>query len=237
MDIQEDTIVGELVAKDYRTAAVFKKHGIDFCCNGNRTLNDASIAKVEISDLLSDLKIVIATKSTNAIDFQTWPLDLLADYIEKTHHRFVESKITEIKPYLSKIVKVHGQKHPELAKVQELFLESAGELTAHMKKEELILFPFIRKMVQARINNANLPEPMFGTVKNPIETMMQEHTNEGQRFAEISKITNNYMPPADGCGTYKVTFALLKEFEDDLHTHIHLENNILFTKAIEMEKA
>lgn len=237
MDIQEDTIVGELVAKDYRTAAVFKKHGIDFCCNGNRTLNDASIAKVEISDLLSDLNIVIATKSTNAIDFQTWPLDLLADYIEKTHHRFVESKITEIKPYLSKIVKVHGQKHPELAKVQELFLASAGELTAHMKKEELILFPFIRKMVQARINNANLPEPMFGTVKNPIETMMQEHTNEGQRFAEISKITNNYMPPADGCGTYKVTFALLKEFEDDLHTHIHLENNILFTKAIEMEKA
>lgn len=237
MDIQENTIVGELVAKDYRTAAVFKKHGIDFCCNGNRTLNDASVKKVSVNELVTDLENVIKTTGESAIDFQSWPLDLLADYIEKTHHRFVEAKITEIKPYLSKIVKVHGQTHPELLKVQDLFLASAGELTAHMRKEELILFPFIRKMVQAKLQNESVLTPMFGTVQNPIEAMMREHTNEGERFAEISELTNMYAPPADACGTYKVTFALLKEFEDDLHKHIHLENNILFTKAIEMEKA
>lgn len=237
MDIQENTIVGELVAKDYRTAAVFKKHGIDFCCNGNRTLNDASVKKVSVNELVTDLENVIKTTGESAIDFQSWPLDLLADYIEKTHHRFVEAKITEIKPYLSKIVKVHGQTHPELLKVQDLFLASAGELTAHMRKEELILFPFIRKMVQAKLQNESVLTPLFGTVQNPIEAMMREHTNEGERFAEISELTNMYAPPADACGTYKVTFALLKEFEDDLHKHIHLENNILFTKAIEMEKA
>lgn len=237
MDIQENTIVGELVAKDYRTAAVFKKHGIDFCCNGNRTLNDASVKKVSVNELVTDLENVVKTTGESAIDFQSWPLDLLADYIEKTHHRFVEAKITEIKPYLSKIVKVHGQTHPELLKVQDLFLASAGELTAHMRKEELILFPFIRKMVQAKLQNESVLTPMFGTVQNPIEAMMREHTNEGERFAEISELTNMYAPPADACGTYKVTFALLKEFEDDLHKHIHLENNILFTKAIEMEKA
>ena len=237
MDIQENTIVGELVAKDYRTAAVFKKHGIDFYCNGNRTLNDASVKKVSVNELVTDLENVIKTTGESAIDFQSWPLDLLADYIEKTHHRFVEAKITEIKPYLSKIVKVHGQTHPELLKVQDLFLASAGELTAHMRKEELILFPFIRKMVQAKLQNESVLTPMFGTVQNPIEAMMREHTNEGERFAEISELTNMYAPPADACGTYKVTFALLKEFEDDLHKHIHLENNILFTKAIEMEKA
>ncbi len=237
MDIQENTIVGELVAKDYRTAAVFKKHGIDFCCNGNRTLNDASVKKVSVNELVTDLENVVKTTGESAIDFQSWPLDLLADYIEKTHHRFVEAKITEIKPYLSKIVKVHGQTHPELLKVQDLFLASAGELTAHMRKEELILFPFIRKMVQAKLQNESVLTPLFGTVQNPIEAMMREHTNEGERFAEISELTNMYAPPADACGTYKVTFALLKEFEDDLHKHIHLENNILFTKAIEMEKA
>ena len=195
------------------------------------------MTKVPINELVTDLENVVKTTGESAIDFQSWPLDLLADYIEKTHHRFVEAKITEIKPYLSKIVKVHGQTHPELLKVQDLFLASAGELTAHMRKEELILFPFIRKMVQAKLQNESVLTPMFGTVQNPIEAMMREHTNEGERFAEISELTNMYAPPADACGTYKVTFALLKEFEDDLHKHIHLENNILFTKAIEMEKA
>ncbi len=236
MDIQEDTIIGELVANDYRAASVFKKHGIDFCCNGNRTISDASSAKVSVAQLMDELNGITTKVSEDNVDYKSWPLDLLADYIEKKHHRYAEAKITEIKPYLNKIVKVHGQKHPELLKVEELFLASAGELTAHMKKEELMLFPFIRKMVSAKMNNEPVPTPMFGSVRNPIEMMMKEHTTEGERFVEIAELTYNYTPPADGCNTYKVTFALLQEFEEDLHKHIHLENNILFAKAIEMEK-
>ena len=236
MDIQENTIIGELVANDYRAASIFKKHGIDFCCNGNRTLSDASSAKVSVAQLMDELNGITTNASEDNVDYKAWPLDLLADYIEKKHHRYAEAKITEIKPYLDKIVKVHGQRHPELLKVQELFMDSAGELTAHMKKEELMLFPFIRKMVSAKMNNEPVPTPMFGTVRNPIEMMMKDHTVEGERFVEIAELTDNYTPPEDACNTYKVTFALLQEFEEDLHKHIHLENNILFTKAIEMEQ-
>lgn len=236
MDIQENTIIGELVANDYRAASVFKKHGIDFCCNGNRTLSDASSAKVSVEQLMDELNGITTKTTDDNVDYKSWPLDLLADYIEKKHHRYAEAKITEIKPYLNKIVKVHGERHPELRKVEELFLASAGELTTHMKKEELMLFPFIRKMVNAKMNNEPIPTPMFGSVRNPIETMMKEHTTEGERFVDIAALTDNYTPPSDACNTYKVTFALLKEFEEDLHKHIHLENNILFSKAIEMEK-
>lgn len=153
----------------------------------------------------------------------------------KKHHRFVETKIQEILPYLDKITRVHGGHHPELEEVNQLFKESAGELTKHMKKEELILFPFIRKMVKAQQSGEAAQAP-FGTVQNPISAMMQEHDTEGERFRQIAELTHNYTTPEDGCNTYNVTLSLLKEFEEDLHLHIHLENNILFPKAIALEK-
>ena len=118
-----------------------------------------------------------------------------------------------------------------------MFTASAGELAAHMKKEELILFPFIKKMVKAQIDKGAILAPQFGTVENPIAMMMQEHDNEGERFRQIAELTNNYNPPADACNTYRVTFAMLDEFEKDLHLHIHLENNILFPEAAKLEKA
>ncbi len=131
---------------------------------------------------------------------------------------------------------MHGGRHPELAEVAQLFNQTAGELTVHMKKEEFILFPFIRKMVTQKAAGEPLSAPPFGTVQNPIAMMHQEHDAEGERFQKIASLTNNYTVPADACNTYSVTFAMLKEFENDLHLHIHLENNILFPKAIEMEK-
>ena len=188
--MKENQIIGELVARDYRTASVFKKYSID----------------------------------------------LLADYIEKKHHRYVQDKTLEIQPYLDKICKVHGERHPELLEIKEEFNASAGELAAHMKKEELILFPFIRKMTKAKLENTKVDAAHFGTVKNPIQMMMNEHTVEGNRFRKIEELSNNYTPPLDACNTYRVSFALLKEFEQDLHLHIHLENNILFPRAIEIEK-
>lgn len=154
MNITDKSIIGELVANDYRTASVFKKYNLDFCCQGNRTIQDACDKKnIDSKNVLEDLVSVIQSKSESSADFKSWPLDLLADYIEKKHHRYVEAKTQEIKPYLDKICKVHGTHHPELFEIQEHFNASAGELAMHMKKEELVLFPFVRKLVQAKQRN------------------------------------------------------------------------------------
>ena len=237
MNIQENQIIGELVAKDYRTASVFKKYGIDFCCQGNRTIDEACQKKnIDSKSVVNDLDAIIQAQGENTTDYKSWPLDLLADYIEKKHHRYVVEKTAEILPYLDKICRVHGERHPELFEINEHFNKTAGELAMHMKKEELILFPFVRKLAQAKQEGSNVVAPPFGTVQNPIEAMMQEHTNEGDRFRKIEELSNNYTPPQDACNTYGVTLGLLKEFEQDLHLHIHLENNILFPKAIELEQ-
>jgi len=237
MSITKETIIGELVANDYRAASVFKKYKLDFCCQGNRTIGEAcELKSVDANALVSDLIATTQNVEAGAIDFQTWPLDLLADYIQKKHHRYVEEKSLDIKPYLDKICRVRVQHHPELLEIGEDFTATAGELAMHMKKEELILFPFIKKMEKAKQEGTGLEMPPFGSVQNPIDMMMHEHTTEGERFRKIEELTNNYNPPAEACNTYRVTFALLKEFEADLHLHIHLENNILFPKAIEMEK-
>ena len=237
MTIQEDQIIGELVANDYRTASVFKKYNIDFCCQGNRTINDACEAKeIDGKLVVADLNALVQSQEAGSIDYQSWPLDLLAEYIEKKHHRYVEEKTQEIKPYLEKICRVHGGRHPELLEINEHFNATAAELAMHMKKEELMVFPFIKKMVKAKEEGTKVAAPNFESIQFPIQAMMDEHTNEGDRFRLIEALSDNYTPPADGCNTYRVTFALLKEFEQDLHLHIHLENNILFPKAIELEK-
>ena len=237
METLERTTIGEYVAKDFRTAAVFSKYGIDFCCKGNRTIDEACEKKdVDTNTIMDEINTVLATKNDNSIDFKSWPFDLLADYIEKTHHRYVEEKTNVILPFLAKLCKVHGASHPELFEINQLFIGCAGELAQHMKKEELILFPFIKKMVKASLTDELIEQPHFGTVENPIAMMMHEHDAEGERFRKIALLTNDYTPPADACNTYRVTFAMLAEFEEDLHKHIHLENNILFPAAAVLEK-
>ncbi len=236
MNISKETTIGDIVAQDYRTASVFKNNGIDFCCNGNRTIAEAcSKENMDIDTLVESLNGAMSKKNDTTVDFNSWPLDLLADYIEKKHHRYVETKIKEITPFLEKIIKVHGERHPELSQIGDLFKACGGELAAHMKKEELVLFPYIRKLVKAKAENTIIKAP-FGTVQNPIKMMMHDHDIEGERFRKIATLTHNYMPPADACTTYQVTFSMLKEFEDDLHLHIHLENNILFPKSITLEE-
>jgi regulator of cell morphogenesis and NO signaling len=240
MDNNKKVTIGAIVATDYRTADVFRKYGIDFCCNGNRSIDDAcKEGNLDATLIENDLQALTVSGGSqeSAIDFKSWPFDLLADYIEKKHHRYVATQIPVLQAYLLKITSVHGGRHPELQEIKELFDGSAEELTAHMKKEEMLLFPFIRKMVTTKHDNLNSLEAPFGTVQNPIRMMMHEHDTEGVRFRKIAALTNNYQVPADGCNTYLVTYKLLKEFEEDLHLHIHLENNILFPKAIEMEQA
>lgn len=231
------TPIGEIVAQDFRTAALFSKLGIDFCCKGNRTLEEVSQKNdLDLHTVSAQINEILEAKGNSNINFKAWPLDLLADYVEKTHHRYIEEKTPVIQTFLAKISKVHGSNHPELLEVEKLFTESAQNLAAHMKKEELILFPFIRKMMQSQLTNQPLVKPQFGSVDNPIEMMKHEHDVEGGNFRELFRLTNGYTPPNDACSTYRTAFLMLQEFEQDLHTHIHLENNILFLRAQELEK-
>lgn len=237
MDINSQSIVGKIVAENYKAASIFKKYSIDFCCNGNRTIADACSKKqIDENRLIDELSRVINKKDAGDIDVKTFPLDLLTDYIEKTHHRYVEKKIPEITPFLQKVVRVHGGNHPELVEVEQLFFDSARDLSAHLKKEELMLFPYIRLLVKAQLSNGKRPQTGLGSAATYIGQMEHEHTSEGERFRRISELTDNYTPPEDACNTYRVTLSLLKEFEEDLHRHIHLENNILFPRSIELEQ-
>ncbi|MFD1629401.1 iron-sulfur cluster repair di-iron protein [Pseudopedobacter beijingensis] len=236
MTLSKEQTIGEVVAQDFRTAPVFEKYGLDFCCGGNQSIESACDASgVDVESLLTALKQIEGENKSN-IDYNAWPIDLLADYIEKTHHRYVSQQIPLLKAYLEKISNVHGDRHPELLEIKMLFDECAIELTSHMQKEEKVLFPFVRNMVSVKQSaDANLTVP-FGTVQNPIGMMMHEHDAEGERFRKIAQLSNQYALPADGCSTYKVAMDALKAFENDLHLHIHLENNILFPKAVALEE-
>jgi len=237
MNIQEKTTIGDFVAHDFRTAAIFTKYGIDFCCKGQRTIDEVCVKEnINETNLLIDLNAVLSTKNELEIDFNSWPLDLLIDYFEKTHHHFIEVKTPVILQFLEKLCDVHGSNHPELFEITKLFKASTEELAPHMKNEEMILFPFVKEMMNATKTHGSIGQPQFETVKNPIAVMMNEHEHEGERFRTIASLTNNYTPPEDACNTYKVTYAMLQEFEQDLHKHIHLESNILFPKAKALEK-
>lgn len=238
MENLDQAIIGQLVAANYRTAAVFRKFNIDFCCNGNRTIGDACSQKnIDITAVKSDLEKVLAMPGAGAVDYNTWALDVLADHIVQTHHAYVTEQISVLEAYLHKLRSVHGKDHPELHEIAMHFTACAGELTMHMKKEELMLFPYIRQMAQSILQGKTPGDPAFGSVANPIAMMMHEHDQEGERFRKIQELSNDFTTPPDGCNTYHVTYALLKEFQDDLHLHIHLENNILFPKAIKMEES
>lgn len=229
--------IGDIVSENFKTAAVFSKYGLDFCCGGQVTIEKAADRKgINKENLLQDIKQVLKEGANEQIDFNSWPADLITSYIIKTHHRFVREKTPILTAFLDKLCKVHGNSHPELHEINILFGECAAELGQHMVKEEGVLFPAIEAMEESKTNNKPYTKPPFGSIQNPINMMMHEHEGEGQRFEKIAELTNNYTAPADACSTYRVTFDMLAEFEQDLHKHIHLENNILFPKSIKMEE-
>ncbi|QAA81674.1 iron-sulfur cluster repair di-iron protein [Aequorivita sp. H23M31] len=230
-------LIQEFVADDYKTAAVFSKYGIDFCCRGNRSIEDVcEQEQIDKDALLNDLASISQTSSAQSIDYKSWPLDLLIDFIEKKHHRYVTEKSPVINFYLDKIARVHGERHPELFEIKELFRESAENLGSHMVEEEGMFFPYIKRMLEAKENGTAPAKPEgLETVERPIAKLMEEHDDEGVRHREIAKLSNNFTTPEDGCNTYKVAFEMLRDFQDDLHLHIHLENNILFLEAKKLE--
>lgn len=223
--------IAEIVTKNYKTAAVFKKLGLDFCCGGKLKLEDA--CKKEGLDLVEVLHQLNHVTKTDDLSFSAENLepDDLIDHIVEVHHTYVQEKLPEIESFLEKIARVHGERHSELKEVKRLFVSIKDELSSHMLKEEDILFPHIKKMVWAKKNHESIAPADFETTKNLIRVMEEEHITVGDELKEIRSLTNGLTSPEDGCNTYRVTFAMLDEFENDLHRHIHLENNILFDKV------
>jgi regulator of cell morphogenesis and NO signaling len=233
--INENTPVGQIVAHDFRSARVFSKHGIDFCCKGSKTIKEVCIKSDLAPTLLMDqlLNVINSKKENGVISFQELPLDLLVDYIVKVHHRYVNEHSQVLVNLLDKLCKVHGNMHPELFEVRSLFTASTEDLLTHMVKEEQVLFPMIKSISQ-QFENGNHEIPEIQALPHIISAMNADHEQEGDRFRQIENLTGGYIIPDDGCTTYRVAFAMLKEFESDLHMHIHLENNILFPGALAM---
>lgn len=231
---QNESSIGEIVASDFRKAEVFKKFNIDFCCGGKKTLSqvckDKNINQKELQSELDQLDSKTASASQN---FNDWSIDFLADYIINTHHKYVKTALPVILEYTAKVAKVHGPEHPEVIAIYDLFKEAADELTSHMMKEENILFPYIKQLVLDK--SSSRADNSFGTIKNPIRMMEHEHDVVGNIFKTIRELSNDYTPPAGACTTYKLSYLKLDEFENDLHQHIHLENNILFPKSVNLE--
>lgn len=224
--------IGEIVAKNIHYADVFQKNGIDFCCKGNVKLQEAVEKKgIDLDYILNELKAVDAKPSLDK-DYGSMSMVDLITAIETSFHQYIRKETPDMLFLLKKIKAVHGQNHPELSRVYDLFSESTEDLSHHMYKEENVLFPFIKELEQTNGES----KAAFGSIHNPIKVLMEEHIHEGGIFDEISNLTNHYNPPLDACNTYKLAFHKLQEFEEMLHKHIHLENNILFPKALVKEK-
>lgn len=238
MQVKADTKLGDLVAKDVRLASVLSAYGLDFCCHGGRTLADACLAEgidfIEVQEKLLKTHAAEPTGEDSFVNrFETWSLSLMVDYLCENHHAFVKERSPILSTGLEKIAKVHGERHPELPEIFSLFCEMAQDLHQHMWKEENVLFPYIKFLD----NQQPLPWPNapFKNVQTPINAMKTEHEREGDRLFRLRALTGNYTIPSDACNTYTATYSQLKEFDQDLIQHIHIENNILFPKAIAMD--
>lgn len=220
--------IAEIVTDDIRTAEVFKNVGIDFCCGGNQNLGEACKEfNIDLEKLESSLAS-IENKSPDSAhnNYKDWNVDFLCDYIVNTHHKTVLRLLPQIVAYTQKIAEVHGSNHPELLEIEELFAQINTELLQHLDHEETVLFPAIKKQLHAG-NEENK-----AIIISEITRMTGEHEFAGGAMDHINKISKNYAVPEDGCNTYRVAYKLLEEFEDDLHVHVHLENNILYPKAL-----
>lgn len=231
----KDLSLNEIVTRYPGSRFVFEEFRFDYCCGGKQQLSHICEKRNINPETVIEAINKRATLKEDVIDFSNWPLDLLIDYIEKKHHRYVNDNLGHILEKLERLVARHGMENPYLLELQELFNQLAINLSAHMKKEELILFPYIRNLINTVRNSGEWQMPGFATVQNPILMMENEHQAEGERLARIAALTNNYTPPPQACATWQYSYEKLAEFEKDLHMHIHLENNLLFPEAIKLE--
>jgi len=227
--LNTEQTIGEIVANDFRAASLFKEVGIDFCCGGNKSLAVACKEKgADVSHFIQQLETLAKTPVSGAMNFKDWDLGFLCDYIMNTHHKFVLKNLPELYFYTQKIADVHGDHHPELIEVAGLFTKIREELLQHLKNEEEVLFPAIRAAEKEASPSVR------ATIVSEIARMQGEHEFAGGAMDKINVLTNNYRIPEDACNTYRVSLKQLEQFEDDLHIHVHLENNILYPKALKL---
>jgi len=226
--------VRDLVLEKPAAARVFETLGIDYCCGGSQTLAQACrAANRSAEEVSAELQKLDSASSER--DWRNASLTELAQHIVDKHHAFTQAELARLKGLIPKVVSAHGKNHPELTGLQSIFEELSAELRAHMMKEEELLFPYIAEMEEAERLNRRPPTPMFGTVQNPVAAMIMEHEAAGQAFEKMREITKGYTVPPDGCASYQALYQALPVFAADLHQHIHLENNILFPRSVELE--
>jgi regulator of cell morphogenesis and NO signaling len=236
--ISSEMTVREVAAQMPESTRLFEKLKIDYCCGGSRALSEAcDSAGVEVDNVIKMLTALDESPASESgtLDFQQLSLTELIAHILETHHIFTKSEMARIEALSAKVINAHSANHPELFKVANLFQRLCADLKPHMFKEEQVLFPYIVSMERAAGQNQPVPFAPFGTVKNPVRMMMMEHDTAGDILRELRAVTSDYRVPSDGCISYQTLYQALEGFEKDLHQHIHLENNILFPKAVEFE--
>jgi regulator of cell morphogenesis and NO signaling len=238
MEISASRTVRELAVEVPGATRVFEKLGIDYCCGGGKALFEACAnAGIPVDDLISSLEEAehSSKQSGEGEDWQAEGLSKLTSYIVGKHHVFTRDELGRLEPLLAKVCSVYGEKRPELLRIQALFQALKSDLLPHMQKEEMVLFPYITEMEGAIAGNRPKPQPFFGTVRNPIHMMSLEHDAAGEILREIRSLSSDFKPPEDACVSYRTLYQALEELEQDLHQHIHLENNLLFPRAVQME--
>jgi len=224
--------VGAAVARDYRAAEVFSRYGIDFCCGGKVELGEACREKgIDPARVLRELEQAASQPLDRSRDYGAWELPFLADYIVNTHHAYLKEQTGSIAAYAHKIAEVHGAHHPEVIEIAAIFDKIAADMAEHLRQEEEVLFPAIRKMAALRKDGVVPPAREIEAFQKTLGELGREHDEIGAAVHAIRHLSGEYAIPEDVCNTFMVTYSKLKEFEDDLHQHVHLENNILFPKA------
>ncbi len=235
MQLIDERTVRDLASTNPAAARIFEMFGIDYCCGGEKSLAQAcSAANVNVGEVVAALKEPGPAETDR--DWQTETLAALAKYIVEKHHGYIRREIPRLVALLAKVVQVHGLNHAELRNIELSFQALSGELSNHLLKEERMLFPYIEQL-EIAAKNACRPTPsIFGTVRNPVRMMVMEHDMAGELLHNIRGLTNGYHIPEDACMSFQTLYRGLSEFEVDLHQHIHLENNILFPRAIALEE-
>ena len=236
MSFTSETKVRDIALSNPAARQVLEDAGLDYCCGGGKSLHEACLhADVPAEEILKRLRENSKEISADEANWTLAPLGDLTRHIRERHHRYVRETIARVQTLLGKVKAKHGENHPEIADIQRLFTEVGREMIMHMQKEEQILFPYIDALEKADNAHASVEPPFFQTVRNPIQAMMKEHDAAGELVKQIRKASSDYTAPADACPSYKALYQDLREFEADLHQHVHLENNILFPRAVELE--
>jgi regulator of cell morphogenesis and NO signaling len=238
MNLSTETRVKEIALSNPGARRVLKDAGVDHCCGGGKSLQDACLhVGVTADEIMDRLRQNTTLSEPGDSEWTNVSLADLTRHLQDRHHRYVRDSIPRVRALLAKIREKHGSKHGEIGEIEKLFGDVAREMTSHMQKEEQILFPYIDALERAADGNGTVEPPFFQTVRNPIHAMMQEHDSADELVRKIRKASDNYLAPSDACTSFQAAYQELRQFEEDLHLHVHLENNILFPRAVELEAA